>query len=93
MRCCDAELKGRTGAVRRWRGAGGVLGSGALLVLLPKCPVCVAAYLAVFTGVGVAASVAAHLRLASGLMFAGSLSFLLVRWFMQKRKANERSSE
>jgi hypothetical protein len=34
----------------------------AILVLLPKCPACIVAYLAVGTGIGVTFTTAAHLR-------------------------------
>lgn len=36
--------------------------SGATLVLMPKCPVCVATYVALVTGVSVSTAVAAGLR-------------------------------
>lgn len=84
MRCCDASLKHRAEPARRWRGVGSFAGSGALLVLLPKCPMCIAVYLAAWTGVGMAAPVAAHLRFALGGIFVGSLIFLLVRCVLEK---------
>ena len=50
MQCCEARRGQNT--LRRWCGAGGSAGSGLLLALLPKCPLCLAAYL----GVGIGAT-------------------------------------
>jgi hypothetical protein len=63
--------------------AGWVL-PGATLALLPKCPACVAAYLALATGVGVSYSTAAYLRTsviaASVLLLAFVAARRVIRW-------------
>ena len=48
--------------VRRCRDVAGTVAPAAVLVLLPKCPACIAAYLAIGTGIGVTISTAAYLR-------------------------------
>jgi len=45
----------------------------ALLAILPKCPLCIAAYIALGTGIGVSVATAAHIR---ALLLAVSLSAL-----------------
>ena len=78
MNCCKV-LTGRRPQHRWWHGTSGCVGSGALLVLLPKCPMCIAAYLTLWTGAGVAMPVATHLRpMAATLFFVWAL-FLAVR--------------
>lgn len=47
---------------RRIREAAGWIAPTATLILLPKCPVCVAAYIALFTGVGISVTSASILR-------------------------------
>ena len=42
--------------------ASGWLVSGGLLLLVPKCPMCLAAYVAAFTGLGLPLTAAAGLR-------------------------------
>lgn len=70
--CCDIESvkvppqPRRLARVTRW------LLPAAGLTLMPKCPVCIAAYIALGTGVGVSVSTAAHLRI--GLLAACAIS-------------------
>jgi hypothetical protein len=60
-RCCAG--KGLSGPIaRRLAGAATSVLPGAVLVLLPKCPLCLAAWLTLFTGIGVSEATAAQLR-------------------------------
>lgn len=61
MSTCCRKGTGVTG-VSRIAGMAGYAVPGTVLVLLPKCPLCIAAWLAAGTGIGVAVSTAAHLR-------------------------------
>jgi len=49
MDCCNVQA-GRRLQRSWWHGTSGCVGSGILLVLLPKCPMCIAAYLTLWTG-------------------------------------------
>ncbi|MDB5296892.1 MAG: hypothetical protein JWO31_2875 [Phycisphaerales bacterium] len=62
---------------------------GATLALLPKCPACVAAYIAVATGLGVSISTATYVRAS---LVLGSVSVLVfvavqrgIRWSTGRR--------
>jgi len=53
---------------------------------LPKCPFCIAAYLAVWMGAGAAMSIATQARPVLELLFAASLLLLAVRFWRQPRR-------
>ncbi len=77
MNCCHT---GRERRPRRrwWSGVSGCVGSGALLVLLPKCPMCIAAYVALWMGAGAAMPIATRLRPLLEVVFVASAVLLIV---------------
>jgi hypothetical protein len=68
-------------APKRFRGARktGWLLPGILLVLMPKCPICLAAYIALVTGISIPITAAAWLRGALIAICIGALVWLGVR--------------
>ena len=64
---------------RRWLDLSGWMVPGVILVLLPKCPACLAAYVAIGTGIGLSLSIATYLRLLLVIVCVASLSYLAAR--------------
>jgi hypothetical protein len=95
-RCCQArsenEVRSATSPLRRIRNAAEWALPGAILVAMPKCPACVAGYIALATGLGISLSVAAQLRLLVLTLCLGTLVFLgakrVIAWrSLRRRKA------
>ncbi len=96
--CCEAPTNGpggesnaarvsrigpRSSTVRRsWLGMAGCLVPGALLAVMPKCPACLAAYIAIATGLAISTTAAAYLRIAPVILCVASLSYLGARFIM-----------
>jgi hypothetical protein len=70
VKTCRCQFATRTGdnaprPASRWRRGSELAGwliPSASLALLPKCPICVAAYVTLFSGVSISVASAAHLR-------------------------------
>ncbi len=83
--CCQIKTQGGDNArrpVARLRRGGEVAGwlvPTATLALLPKCPVCVAAYVALATGIGISLPAATYLRAMLVALCVASLVFIIGR--------------
>lgn len=60
-------------------GLGSTVAPAAALVLMPKCPACVAGYVALATGVGVSVTTASYLRWAAIGLCVAWLGFVALR--------------
>lgn len=82
----------RCGRWSCWRRLGEMAGwvvPGATLVLLPKCPICVAAYVALISGVGISIASASRLR-AVLLLLSVTILFCLALLRLRQLAARNR---
>ena len=75
---------------QRLRNALGWLVPGILLATMPKCPMCLAAYVALACGIGISLPVASFLRTTLIVLCLGSLLFPTFR-FVRMRLGQRRS--
>lgn len=84
MKACCQKQKSRSLA--------GWLLPGGLLVLMPKCPMCLAGYVAIFTGAGLSVAVAQGIRVAVIAAFVVSL-LVFIRALLFRKERGTRSAE
>ena len=87
------DLKCRATAAptpRRRRGgriAGWIIPSAAL-ILMPKCPICLAMYVALFTGASISVASASHIRTGIGVLCGAVLFGLVVKGLRRAGRKN-----
>ena len=79
LKFCSAGRVGYNSIVRRAVDLVGWIVPGAILALIPKCPICLAAYIALWTGLGLSVAAAANLRVLLIIVCVMSLIFLAAR--------------
>lgn len=83
--CCHAAASHRSRTPRpasRLRRGAGIMGwilPGATLILLPKCPLCIAMYVALFTGAGISVATASTFRTALAILCVTTLLGLALK--------------
>ena len=78
--CCDATSGHKTPTwVRTVRETLAWVLPSVILALVPKCPACLAAHVALWTGLGLSLSTATYLRWALVLVCVSLLLFLIVK--------------
>lgn len=86
MSCCENhKCESRPWVRRVRRGFAWALPIGGL-VLVPKCPACVAAYVMLFTGAGISLPVAAAARWVLIGVCGAAIVYLIVRGFTHSRR-------
>ncbi len=77
--CAKTEAPKATRWARRGRELGAWMLPSIALALMPKCPACLAAYIALGTGIGISMPTATYLRVSLIVVCVASLLFLAGR--------------
>jgi hypothetical protein len=75
--CCENSQPATF--ARRFIGVAGWIVPSTILALIPKCPACLAAYIALWSGIGLSLSAAMYLRTSLLVLCVGLILFL-VAW-------------
>ena len=92
LHCCQRKLRASHDApqqrtrLRRSREVAGWLVPGALLALMPKCPLCLAAYVALWSGLTLSYSSAHILMRTLTALCIGTLALCVVRRIVNLRQ-------
>ena len=78
-------MNSRRGCGTCSRSVAGSIVPGAILALLPKCPACIAMYLAAGTGSEIPVSGATYLRMTLVILCLGSIAYLGLRLFRPRQ--------
>jgi hypothetical protein len=88
--CCRKRIiENPSRRASRWLDAVGWLVPAAALAMMPKCPICLAAYVALFTGLGVSLPVAAAVRTALIVACVASLGFMAWRTALRAMRSRK----
>jgi hypothetical protein len=79
LKFCSGGRVGCGSIVRRAVDLVGWIVPSAILALIPKCPMCLAAYITLWTGLGLSVAAAANLRVLIVIVCVISLVFLVAR--------------
>ncbi len=86
--CCGesahvTEAAPRVDTLRRLRELARWIAPGVALAIMPKCPACIAAYIALASGIGVSLATAAQIRIVLIAVCVAALAFATARRFAQ----------
>jgi hypothetical protein len=79
LESCNGSGASGGSVARRAVGLLGWIVPGAIIALIPKCPMCLAAYIALWTGIGISVAAAANLRVLLMIACVISLVFVVTR--------------
>ena len=83
--CCGDPGRSAQAAVKKRKNIAGGVVPAILLILMPKCPACLAAYVSVATGLGIGFTTARYMRIALIALCLASMVYFVLRWLWHYR--------